>query len=170
MPSQFSEISFRVEASREHDTVHVSHDGFGMVLVQRLALAHSLIKERQADLPGTDNGNDFFQPRHLSRVGRLVPQHPYMMGQASAVGVVGPFTQKVEHLRESEGHKKVIGGVRIADKEKQRRFFIPQPVKLQLVIGHDLPKLGNVKGSKSGSAANQYALSCLARDKLSRTF
>ena len=88
--------------------------------------------------------------------------------KASAVGVVGPFTQKVEHLRESEGHKKVIGGVRIADKEKQRRFFIPQPVKLQLVIGHDLPKLGNVKGGKSGSAANQYALSCLAACQLDR--
>ena len=84
----------------------------------------------------------------------------------SAIGI----TQKVEHLRKSKGNQKAVGGVRIADKEKQRRFFIPQPVKLQLVIGHDLPKLGNVKGGKSGSAANQYALSCLARDKLSRTF
>ena len=64
----------------------------------------------------------------------------------------------------------VVGGVRVADKEEQRRFFVPQLIKLQLVIRHDLPKLGNIKGSQSCTAGNQDAFGCLARDKLSRTF
>ena len=34
-----------------------------------------------------------------------------------AIGVISPFTQKVEHLRKSEGNQKVVGGVRVADKE-----------------------------------------------------
>ena len=75
-----------------------------------------------------------------------------------------------EHLRESKGNQKVVGGVRVADKEEQRRFFVPQLIKLQFVIRHDLPKLGNIKGSQSCTAGNQDAFGCLARDKLSRTF
>ena len=75
-----------------------------------------------------------------------------------------------EHLRKSEGNQKVVGGIRVADKKEQRRFFIPQLIQLQLVIRHDLPKLGNIKGSQSCTAGNQDAFGCLARDKLSRTF
>ena len=93
-----------------------------------------------------------------------------MVGQTPAIGVVSPFTQKVEHLRKSEGNQKVVGSVRVADKEEQRRFFVPQLIKLQFVIGHDLPELGNIKRSQPCTAGNQNTFGCLARDKLSRTF
>ena len=43
-----------------------------------------------------------------------------MVGQTPAIGVISPFTQKVEHLRKSEGNQKVVGGVRVADKKEQR--------------------------------------------------
>ncbi len=56
----------------------------------------------------------------------------------------------VEHLREGEGHDKVVGGV--ADKEEKGRPFIPKGVQPQLVIAHNLPKLRNVEGSQSGAA------------------
>ena len=137
-----------------------------MVFVQCLALAHSLIKERQADFTGADDGHVLFQPRHLPGVGSLVPQHPHMVGQTPAIGVVSPFTQKVEHLRESEGNQKVVGGVRVADKEEQRRFFIPQLIQLQFVIGHDLPELGNIKGSQPCTAANQNTFGRFAAGEL----
>ena len=45
---------------------------------------------------------------------------------------------------------------------KRSRFFVPQLIKLQLVIRHDLPKLGNIKGSQSCTAGNQDAFGCLA--------
>ena len=93
-----------------------------------------------------------------------------MVGQTPAIGVISPFTQKVEHLRKSEGNQKVVGGVRVADKEEQRRFFVPQLIKLQLVIRHDLPKLGNIKGSQSCTAGNQNAFGCLASNKMSIVF
>ena len=114
-----------------------------MVFVQCLALAHSLIKESQADLPGADDGHDLFQPRHLSGIGRLVPQHPHMVGQTPSIGVVSPFTQKVEHLRESEGNQKVVGGVRIADKKEQRRFFIPQLREIMSYDELELDRMGD---------------------------
>ena len=53
-------------------------------------------------------------------------QQPFAGIGMGHIGVVSPFTQKVEHLRESKGNQKVVGGVRVADKEEQRRFFVPQ--------------------------------------------
>lgn len=44
-----------------------------------------------------------------------------MVGQAAPVFAVGPLAQKVEHLREGEGHDKVVGGVGVADKEEKSR-------------------------------------------------
>ena len=49
-------------------------------------------------------------------------------------------------------------------------FVFYQLIQLQFVIRHDLPKLGNIKGSQSCTAGNQNTLCCLSRDKLSRTF
>ena len=92
------------------------------------------------------------------------------MGQPAAVNIVRPFAQEVEHLRKCQRHKKIVGAVRVADAEKCCRPAISHAVKLQLVIGHDLPELGNVKGSKASAAGNQNAFGRLARDKLSRTF
>ena len=56
--------------------------------------------------------------------------------------------------------------------EKKVALFccIPDAVKLQLVIAHNLPELGDVKGGQPGAAGNQNAFCGLARDKLSRTF
>ena len=92
-----------------------------------------------------------------------------MVGQASPVLVVRPLTQQIEHLRKGQRHQKIVGAVRVADQEERRRFPIPQLVQLQLVIGHDLPELGDVKGGKAGPAAYQNALGRLARNELSRT-
>ena len=44
------------------------------------------------------------------------------IGQTPAIGVVSPFTQKVEHLRKSEGNQKVVGGVRVAG--DRRKFCV----------------------------------------------
>ena len=60
----------------------------------------------------------------------------------NSVDVIGTFTQQIEHLRKSESHQKVIGAVRVADTEECRRPAISHAVKLQFIIGHDLPKLG----------------------------
>ena len=141
-----------------------------MFVVDGLTLGKLLVKEGQAHLPGADDGHQLFQVGHLPRVGRLVPQHPHMMGQAAPVLVVRPLTQQVEHLRKGQGHQKIVGAVRVADQEERRRFPISQLVQLQLVIGHDLPELGDVKGGKAGPAAYQNALGRLARNELSRTF
>ena len=86
------------------------------------------------------------------------------------MNIVRPFAQEVEHLRERQRHKKIVGTVRIADAEEGRRAAISHAVKLQLVIGHDLPKLGNIKGSKPSAAGDQNAFGRLARNELSRTF
>ena len=121
-----------------------------------------LIQQAQADLTGADDGHQLFKLGHLSRVGRLVPQYPHMMGQAAPVNIVRPFTQEVEHLRKGQRHKEIVGAVRVADAEKSSRPAISHAVKLQLVIGHDLPELRNVKGSQTCAAGNQNAFGRLA--------
>ena len=84
------------------------------------------------------------------------------MGQAAPVNIVRPFTQEVEHLRKGQRHKEIVGAVRVADAEEGCRAPITHTVKLQLVIGHDLPKLGNVKGSEPSAAGDQNAFGRLA--------
>ena len=126
-----------------------------MFIVNGLALRQLLVKERQRYLAGADYRADFFELGHLSRVGRLVPQHPYMVGQAASENIVGPFTQKIEHLRKGQRHKKVIGLRGVRNDKEHRRFPIPDAVKLHLVIGHNLPELGDVKGRKAGPAGNK---------------
>ena len=89
-----------------------------------------------------------------------------MVGQASPVNIVRPFTQEIEHLRKGQRHQKVVGAVGVADTEKSCRAPVAHAVKLQLVIGHDLPELGNVKGSQPGAAGNQNAFCGFAAGQL----
>ena len=89
-----------------------------------------------------------------------------MMGQAATVFVVGPLAQKIEHLRKCKGHDKVIGTVRIAYQEEQGRFLVPELIKLQLVITHNLPELRYIKRSKPCAAGNQYAFGGFAAGQL----
>ena len=78
-----------------------------------------------------------------------------MMGQAAPVNIVRPFAQKIEHLRKGQGHNEVISRGGVGNGEENRRFPIPDAVKLQLVIAHNLPKLGDVKGGQPGTTGNQ---------------
>lgn len=50
----------------------------------------------------------------------------------------------------------------LIDQEEKGCLFIPQLVKLQLVIAHNLPELGYIKGSQPCAAANQNRLCCFA--------
>ena len=157
-------------ATQKHHAVHVAEDGFSVLVVDGLALGQLLIKKGQTDLPGADHGHQLFKVWHLSRIGRLVPQHPHMMGQAAPVNIVRPFTQEIKHLRKGQGNNEVISGGCVGNREENRRFPIPDAVKLQLVIAHDLPELGDVKGGQPGAAGNQNAFCGFARNELSRTF
>ena len=142
-------------ATQENYAVHVSQDRFRVIFVNGLALRVLLVEQAQTHLAGTNNGNKFLQRGHLPRVGSLVPQHPHMMGQAAPVNIVRPFTQKIEHLRKGQGHNEVISRSGVGNGEENRRFPIPDAVKLQLVIAHDLPELGDVKGGQPGAAGNK---------------
>ena len=142
-------------ATQEDHAVHVSQDRFRVIFVNGLALRVLLIEQAQAHLAGTDHGHQLLQGGHLARVRRFVPQHPHMMGQAASVNIVRPFTQKIEHLRKGQGHNEVISRGCIGNREENRRFPIPDAVKLQLVIAHDLPELGDVKGGQPGTAGNK---------------
>ena len=133
-----------------------------MFVIDGLTLRQLLVEQGQADLPGADHGHNLFKLGNLPRVCRLVPQHPHMMGQAAAVNIVGPRAQKVEHLRKCQSHKEVIGLGGVRDNEEHCRFPIPDAVKLQFIIGHNLPELRDVKGGQPCPAGNQNAFCRLA--------
>ena len=71
------------------------------------------------------------------------------------MNIVRPFTQKIEHLRKGQGHNEVISRGCVGNREENRRFPIPDAVKLQFVIAHDLPELGDVKGGQPRTAGNK---------------
>ena len=53
-----------------------------------------------------------------------------MVGKPPAVDVIRLFTKQIEHLRKGKSNDKVVGAVRIGNAEEQRRFFVPELVKL----------------------------------------
>lgn len=78
-----------------------------------------------------------------------------MNGKSASVHIVGLVAEKIKHLRIHDGTDKIEGVIRIADDHEQGRFPVSEGVQLQFVVAHQLPQLCNVKGSKSGTAANQ---------------
>ena len=93
-----------------------------------------------------------------------------MDGQPPAVHIVRFLTQQIEKLRVDHRNQEIERAVRVAHDKEQRRPLISKGVQLQLIVGRDFPQLLNVKGRKPRTAGNQYALGCLARNKMSRTF
>ena len=90
--------------------------------------------------------------------------------QPPTVHIVGFFTQKVEKLGVAHGDQEVKAIVRVAHNEEQGGFPVSQGVQLQLVVGSDLPQLGNVEYGKARTAGNQDGFCGFARNELSRTF
>ena len=93
-----------------------------------------------------------------------------MVRKPTAVLIIRLITQKVEKLGVHDGDHKIEGIVRIADDDEHRRPALAQHIQFQFIVGHQVTQFLDVKGRKSGPAANKYALSCLARNELSRTF
>ena len=86
-----------------------------------------------------------------------------MDGEPSPVHVIRPLAQTVEQDGIDQADKEGESPVRVAHNEEQGGPFIPQHVKVQLVVHGDLPDFPDVKGRKPGSTANQYGFCCLAR-------
>ena len=76
-------------ATKENYAVHVAEDRFRVFVVNGLALSKLLIEQHKALLAGSNDSHQLFQPRHLARIGRLVPQDAHMMGQAAPMHIVG---------------------------------------------------------------------------------
>ena len=64
--------------------------------------------------------------------------------QPPAVHIVRLFTQEVEQLGVAHGDQEVKAIVRVAHNEEQRGPPVAQGVQLQLIVGGDLPQLGNI--------------------------
>ena len=69
-----------------------------------------------------------------------------MDGQPPAVFIIRPVAQKVDKLALHHSQNEIKGCVRVAHNEEQGRFFIPDGVKSQLVVLHQLPHFPDVKG------------------------
>ena len=93
-----------------------------------------------------------------------------MNRQATTVHIIGFITKQIEKLCVAHGNKEVKSRIGVTDDNKQGGFLIPEGIKLQFVIGGQLPKLLNIKGSEPCTTGNKDRLSGFSRDELSRTF
>ena len=75
--------------------------------------------------------------------------------QPPAVHVVGFLAQEVEQLGVAHGDQEVKAVIGITHNEEQRRPPVAQGVQLQLIVGGDLPQLGNIEHGKPRPAGNQ---------------
>ena len=152
----------RFLAAQEDGGIHVADDGIGVVLVDGFQLGLRLQYQTGGDLTAADGGDQFFQLGNLADVGTLVNEAAHMDRQPPAVHIVRLFTQEVEQLGVAHGDQEVKGVVRVAHNEEQGSFPVSQSVQLQLIVGSDLPQLGNIEHSKARTAGNQNRLSGFA--------
>ena len=145
----------RLLAAQENGGIHIADDGIGVVLVDGFQLALRLQDQTGGDLTASDGGHQLFQFGNLADVGALVDKAAHMDRQPPAVHIVGFFAEQIEQLGVAHRNQKVKGIVRIAHNEEQGSFPISQSVQLQLIVGSDLPKLGNIEHGKARTAGNQ---------------
>lgn len=160
----------RLLTAQEDGSIHVSDDGIGIVLIDRLELTLCLQHQTGGDLTASDGSNQLFQLGDLPDVGALVNETAHMDREPAAIHIVGFFAEQVEKLGITHGDQEVKAVIRITHNEEQGSFPISQSVQLQLIIGCDLTQLCNVKYSKARTTGNKNRLGCFSRNKLSRTF
>ena len=160
----------RLLAAQEDGTVHIADDGVGVVIVDGLELALCLQDQAGGNLAAADGRHQLFQLGNLADVGALVDKAAHMDRQPPTVHVVGFLAQEVEQLGVAHGDQEVKAIVRVAHNEEQGRPPVAQGIQLQLIVGGDLPQLGNIEHGKPCPAGNQNRLGGFARNELSRTF
>ena len=160
----------RLFAAQEDGGIHVADDGVGVVLVDGFELGLCLQYQTGRDLTAADGGDQFFQLGNLADVGTLVNEAAHMDRQPPAIHIICLFAEQVKQLGVAHGDQEVKAIVRVAHNEEQGGFLVSQGVQLQLVVGSDLPQLGNVEYGKARTAGNQDGFCGFARDKMSRTF
>ena len=94
--------------------------------------------------------------RDLADVRCLVNQAANVDRKPASILIVRLFAEQVEELAVDHCQEEIEGGVGIAHDEEQGRFLVPQGIQTQLIISGNLPKFGNIKRCKPGSAGNQY--------------
>ena len=90
--------------------------------------------------------------------------------EPAAVHIVRFFTEQIKQLGVAHGNQEVKAVIGIAHNKEQGGFFVPQGVQFQLIIGCDLPQLGNIEYRQPRTAGNQYRFCGFACCLLSRTF
>ena len=160
----------RLFAAQEDGGIHVADDGIGVVLVDGLELALRLQHQTGRDFSTADGGDQLLQLGDLANVGALINKAPHMNRQPPAVHIIGFFAEQVEQLGVAHGDQEVKAIVRIAHNQEQCGSPVAQGVQLQLIVGCDLPQLGNVEHRQPCAAAYQNRLRGFARNELSRTF
>ena len=85
--------------------------------------------------------------------------------QPATIHIVCFIAQQIEKLGLQHGNHEVKCGICIRHNEEQCSQPVTDHIQFHFIIGHDLTKLRYIKGSKSGSTANQYAFCSFARRK-----
>ena len=86
--------------------------------------------------------------------------------EPAAVHIVRFLAQEVKQLGVALGNQEVKAVISIAHNKEQGGFFVPQGVQFQLIIGCDLPQLGNIEYRQPRTAGNQYRFCRFASDVL----
>ena len=160
----------RLFTAQEDGSIHVSDNGIGVVLINRLELTLRLQHQTGGDLTASDGGHQLFQLRNLPDVSTLINQTAHMNRKPAAIHIVRLFAEHIKQLGVAHGNEEVKAIVRITHDEEQGSFPVSQSVQLQLIISRDLTQLCNVEHGKASAAGNQNRLGCFSSNKMSIVF
>ena len=131
--------------AQENGSIHVSDNGIGVILIDRLELTLRLQHQTGGDLTASDGCHQLFQTGNLPDIGGFINETAHMDREPAAIHIVGFFAEQVEKLGITHGYKEIKAVVRVTHDEEQGSFPVSQSVQLQLIISRDLTQLCNVE-------------------------
>ena len=89
-----------------------------------------------------------------------------MVRKSSTMLIICFITEQIKKLCVHDCHHKIECIIGITDNDKHCCLLISNHIQLHLIIGHDLPKLLDIKWCKSGAAGNKDRLRCFSGSQL----
>ena len=85
-------------ATQEDGSIHVSDNGIGVVLINRLELTLRLQHQTGGDLTASDGGHQLFQTRNLPDIGGFINETAHMDWKPAAIHIVRLFAEQIKQL------------------------------------------------------------------------
>ena len=149
-------MGFLLIAAEIQKLIAQPHQGFPLILEQRLDLRHVLGDVGTEDVPAPHGGKPGQEVvRGQGDVGGLVDEQMDRHRQSPLVFPVGNEVKSLDELPVNHAHQIVEGLVRVRDAAEQGHLFLAHFLQMQVVGAGEPGDLGQVEGGQPDADADQ---------------